>query len=107
MGCRKPATILYTALKGDVKLLVISDSAFRKEDSTGLAMRGAIIAIAETHPTHPGGRVQLLEYYNRRQRRVTRSTCAAELHGVADATEVSKLMAFALTELLYSHAKRC
>ncbi len=83
-----------------MKLVVILDSAFRKEDESGLAMRGAVIGIAELNPEHPGGVVQVLAYYSRRQRRVTRSTFGAELHALADATELAKLIGYAISELL-------
>jgi Reverse transcriptase (RNA-dependent DNA polymerase) len=97
---RKKACLRYARLEGPVKLVIISDSAFRKEDESGLAMRGAVIALAEQRQGHPGGQVQVLEFYSRRQRRVTRSTFGAELHGLADSTEIAKLICFALSEIL-------
>ena len=42
----------------------------------------------------------MIEFYSRKQRRITRSTFAAELHGLADAVEFSKLVAFAVHECL-------
>ena len=45
----------------------------------------------------------MLEYYSRRQRRVTRSTFGAELHGLADGTELAKLIGYAISELLLPH----
>ena len=81
--------------------MIISDSAFRKEDSTGLAMRGAILALAEmsSSPSSPGGKFHVIDFYSRRQRRITRSTFAAELHGLADSLEIGKIIAMAFTEI--------
>ena len=63
-------------------------------------MRGAILAIAELHKseTDPGAKWHVIEFYSRRQRRVTRSTFAAELHGLADSLEIGKVIAMAYTE---------
>jgi len=97
---RKPSFIRYERLEGETKLVAIADSAFRKEDKTGLAMRGAIIAVAESHQSHPGGRIHLIEYYSRKQRRVTRSTFAAELHSLIDAVESAKVISHAFAELM-------
>jgi hypothetical protein len=96
---RKPATLLYAKLQGEIKVLDISDAAFRREDKSGLAMRGAVIAISESHSSHPGGRVQIIDWYSRRQRRVVRSTFGAELNALVDSLEVAKLLAFALAEI--------
>jgi hypothetical protein len=99
---RTKAKILYVKLTSPVKLAVISDSAFRKEDKTGLAMRGAIVALCEQAIDHPGGKLQILEFWSRKQRRVTRSTYAAELHSVADAIEVGRMISYALSEIFLS-----
>jgi len=82
------------------RIMIISDSAFRKEDAKGLAMRGAIIAVAETSSTHPGGALHVIEFYARKQRRVTRSTYSAELNAMSDAIETGKLISMCLSELM-------
>ena len=86
---------------GTFQGLIISDSAFRKEDSTGLAMRGAVLALAEmsSSPASPGGKIHIIDFYSRRQRRITRSTFAAELHALADSLEIGKIIAMAFTEI--------
>jgi hypothetical protein len=94
-----PSGIWYKKLTGKTKILVISDSAFKREDATGLAMRGAIIAIASKEDHHPGGLLHIIEFYARKQRRVTRSTYAAELQALADSIEVGRLIALAATEI--------
>ena len=79
---------------------MISDAAFRKEDSAGLAIRGAVIAIVQSIIGSPGGLLHVLEWYSRKQRRVTRSTYSAELNALADAVDFGKLMAMTLSEVL-------
>ena len=96
---RKPSTLLYIRLEGPLKVVAISDAAFRREDKTGLAMRGAVIALCEKHTEQPGGRIQIIDFYSRRQRRIVRSTFGAELNSLVDAFETAKLVAFTLAEL--------
>ena len=97
---RKPSTLLYIKLEGPLKIASISDAAFRREDLTGLAMRGAVVALCERHADQPGGRLQIIDFYSRRQRRIVRSTFGAELNSMVDAFETAKLLAFTMAELL-------
>ena len=64
-------------------------------------MLGSILAIASQaiSETDPGGNWHVIEFYSRRQRRVTRSTFSAELHGFADALEIGKMLAMLFTEV--------
>lgn len=96
---RKKAQLTYLKLTPPLRTAVISDSAFRKEDRAGLAMRGAIIGLCEITTT-PGGKFHILEFYARKQRRVTTSTYSAELNGFADAYEFGKLVAMTVTECI-------
>ena len=102
---RKPVVLFYGKLEGPLRLLVVSDSAFRKEDTTGLAIRGAIIALAgpANSSDNPGSAVHIMDFYSRRQRRITRSTYSAELHGLADSLELSKIIAITLTEIAFPY----
>ena len=77
---RKPAFIVMVKLVGTLKVLTVSDAVSRREDKSGLAMRGAVIALSEVHPGRPDGQLHLIDWYNRRQRRVVRSIFGAELH---------------------------
>ena len=86
---RQPCHIYYGRMSGKLKIACISDAAFRREFASGLSMRGAIVAIAED--SH-GGRLHPVEYYSRKQRRVCRSTFAAELNGAVDAFETARLI---------------
>jgi hypothetical protein len=63
-------------------------------------MRGALVCLGEIHSDHPGGLVHILEFYARKQRRVTRSTYSAELNAASDAFEFGKLVALTLAEAL-------
>jgi hypothetical protein len=59
MGQKKEGVVVYHPLTKPCKMLVISDSAFRKEDTSGLSIRGAVLAICEEHPSHPGGNMHV------------------------------------------------
>jgi hypothetical protein len=107
---RKEAWLNFRAIKGPVRILVIADAAFRREDVTGLAMRGHVICLAgpafDANSVALQGDaaietvgVQVLDWSAKRQKRVVRSTFAAELNSLADATEQGKLIALAITEL--------
>ena len=100
--CRRKAVHLAFAHLGtaELKVLIVSDAAFRREDNSGLAMRGALIAIAENHPGNPGGKANTVEYYSRKQRRIVRSTFGAETNGAADAVEIGRMIAYTLAEIL-------
>jgi hypothetical protein len=109
---RKPAWLNFKAIPQPARLLVIADAAFRREDTTGLAMRGYLLCLAgpavdANNLTFTGDaapestQVQILEWASRRQKRVVRSTFAAELNSMADAIEGGKLLNLALTEISF------
>ena len=98
---RKPSFLHFKKLNGPLKVIVISDAAFRKEDVSGLAMRGAIIGICEVHAGTCAGNLHIIDYYSRRQRRIVRSTFGAELNALLDSLEIGKLLCFTLAELLF------
>ncbi len=98
---RRPFFLLYEQLQTpELRIITISDAAFRREDETGLATRGAQICLGELHGDHPGGRVHQLEWYSKRQRRITRSTFGAELNALGDGHEQAKVIGFAFCELM-------
>ena len=99
---RRESSLLFAFLANPVRIVAISDSAFRKEDTQGLAIRGAIIALVDSMfgPDALGGRVHILEYFSRKQRRVTRSTFSAELNALSDAIDIGRLIALLFSELL-------
>ena len=96
---RNPSFLHFQKLIGPVKIMVISDAAFRRVDISSLAMKGAIVALCENHEKHPGGRLQIIEYSSRRQRRIVRSTFGAELNSLGDNLEFGKLLAYTMAEL--------
>ena len=96
---RHDLTCHYKPLKGNLRIVCISDSAFKKEDHEGLAMRGALICIVEDDNKSPGGILHIIEHYSRKQKRVVRSTFSAEINALVDAIEHGKLVMFAMTEL--------
>jgi hypothetical protein len=98
---RKPMHVQYNKLPGSsFRVCCISDAAFRREDATGLALRGAIIGIGNVQLGDPGGDVHLIEWFSKRQRRIVRSTFGAELNALADAFEISKVVAYTYAELM-------
>jgi hypothetical protein len=98
---RKPCYLVYYKLKMPCKVIAISDAAFRREDPSALAMRGAIVGLCERHDqaATPGGRIHILEFYSRRQRRVTRSTFAAETQALVDSYEVARVITMTLAAI--------
>ena len=96
---RKPCVIKFAKLRPPLRILCISDSAFKRTDDSCLACKGHVIALAEqsTDDT-PGGNFHVLEAVSRRQRRVNRSTFAAEVNGLADAMEPAKVIAMQFAE---------
>ena len=93
---RKQFMLVYRKITGKCKLLTISDSAFKTEPNSALAMRGAILGIGEEEHKDNGSIVHVLEFYARKQKRVCRSTFAAELNGIADAVEIARLINFTI-----------
>jgi hypothetical protein len=100
---RKKSHLLYKKLRTPTRVVTPSDSAFRKEDVKGLAMRGAMILLCEEAENHPGGNCHVLEWYSRKQRRVTRSTFSAELNSASDAYEIAKLIAMTVAECVHPY----
>jgi hypothetical protein len=97
---RKRSQLTYRKLSCPTRVVGASDAAFRKEDSKGLAMRGAVIMLVEQNDLDPGGSCHILDFYARKQRRVTRSTYSAELNAASDCYEFCKLVALTLAEAI-------
>lgn len=98
---RVHAQLTYKKFANPARVITISDSAFRKESLTGLAIRGAITGIGECRDESPGGVLHVIDWYSRKQRRVTRSTYSAELNGLSDAVDFGKLICITLSEVLF------
>ena len=91
---KKVIGIWYPYLgEGELRLSTISDAAFRAlvDESAGLALRGYIVLLTredKTSPAGPDGKCHVLDFGCRRQKRVVRSTGAAENNGGIDSTEL-------------------
>ena len=84
-----------------MRLVIISDSAFKRQDDTGLACRGHFIVLCGDHaPEKLGGLCHIIDFASKRQRRVTRSTYAAELNGLIDSLEIGKVIALTVHEVV-------
>ena len=94
----------FKPLNGKLRLLAVSDAAFRKEDKAGLSIRGTFILLATTQQDTPGGDVHCLEAFSRKQRRVVRSTFGAEVNAQIDAHDLARLIAMALQQLFTPNA---
>jgi hypothetical protein len=98
----RPAALYFAKYDTvDLKILCISDSAYRREDPSCLAMRGSLIARSSNHAERPGGVHHPLEYFSKRQRKVTRSTFAAETMSLADGVEISRVIAQTFTAIQF------
>jgi len=97
---RRPVHLLFQELQTPaLRIVAVSDAAFRREDVSGLAMRGAQILLCESWGSHPGGRCHHIEWYSKRQRRICRSTFGAEINALGDAHETAKVVAYAYAEI--------
>ena len=92
-------------MQGPFRIVCISDRAVKREDSEGLAMRGAFVCIVQDIPDSPGGQLHIIEHYSRKQKRVVRSTFAAELHALVDSIEHGKLLMYAMCEVYFGPQK--
>ena len=101
--------IWFRRLRPPLRVVTLSDSAFKAQDYQGLVMRGCVIVLAELGPSNcvprgadgskggndpkgsvclkPGQEVrcQVLDWYARKHSRVVRSTYASELLSLLDA----------------------
>ena len=97
---RTPQVLVYKRLQPPVRLVAVSDSSFSAGDTQGLVMRGCVLLLVDgTGNASPGGHVQVLDWYARKQPHVCRSTFAAELHAVLDAVNQAIVVQALLTEL--------
>ena len=82
----KPLSLTYRFLGLRTQFVVFTDAAFKKEETTGHALKGtAIVRIAYVNPTDPLRPLEavvsahLVGFLTKRLRNVTRSTYSAEL----------------------------
>ena len=107
----------YQRLQEPLRLIALSDSAFKAQDYDGLVMRGCVImladAVADGNHQHGSARrsfhkpwttgtpvrLHLLDWYSRKHTRVVRSTFAAELLSLLDGVNQGHVIKIALDEL--------
>ena len=102
---RRKYALVYKPIKAPLKLLNITDAAFKTEPNSCLAMRGAVIGISEVREgtQNRGGIFHIIEFSSRKQRRICRSTYAAELNAMADSLEITRLIAMTLSSCLHPY----
>ncbi|CAJ1381643.1 unnamed protein product [Effrenium voratum] len=77
---QNPLKLVYHKITGPLKLMAITESAYRGEDQDHLAVRsGLIVLISAKGPVVGNNPIQILEYISKKQSRVCRSTFTAEL----------------------------
>jgi hypothetical protein len=99
---RNPKGLHYSHIEGDLACLGLSDSAFKREDDSGHAMRGYLIGLSPCTTGHLiSSLFHLIEWSSRKQRHVCRSTFAAELFSCNDCLDMMYVIAAALHELTH------
>ena len=97
---RRPCSLVYKHVPPPLRLLVLSDSAYRAAEPDCLALRAAILAIV-TDGHKLGGPLHVLDFYSRKQTLVSRSTFSAELLGLADAASSGLHLQSLLEEVFF------
>jgi len=99
---RTPCVLTYRPVPMPWAMITFPDSAYRAMEVDCLALRAAVVLVAnEKLLEDGGGRAGTLEYFVRKQARVCRSTFAAELAGFDDGTSIGLVMQVMLVEVLY------
>jgi hypothetical protein len=93
--------VRFVKLQEPLEITVISDSAFKALDTTGLVMRGCVVALREAGELRSGMtcRIQVLDWYAKKHAHVVRSTYAAELHSLLDAINQGLVLSYSISEL--------
>ena len=97
-----PKALVYRKLSNSstFHLRIYSDAAVKKEEETGHSTRGAIYALCPTLDDFTSTtEMCLIDYVNKQQRRVTRSTFVAELLSGCDAVDRGILLSQMLHEI--------
>ena len=96
-----PQRLTYRPLKGKLRLLTFSDSAFKKEEETGHALKGTLVLLVEAASDGVTTEVgcHVLDFSSKRVRHVTRSTFSAELFALCDSIDHSLLLAQMIHEI--------
>ncbi|CAJ1426200.1 unnamed protein product [Effrenium voratum] len=72
---QNPLKLVYHKITGPLKLMAITDSAYRGEDQDHLAVRSGLIVLSSAKgPVVGNNPIQILEYISKKQSRVCQST---------------------------------
>ena len=102
----KQLGIRFKRLAEPLRLVALSDSAFKAQDYEGLVMRGCVIFLAEAprgnQPWKTGTTInlQLLDWYSKKHTRVVRSTYAAELLSLLDCVNQGHVLKLCWEEVI-------
>ena len=99
-----PQVLRYEHLGSDTKFLVITDSAFKKEEQTGHSLKGTLLLrVANNRTDLAKGKMKchLLDFNPKRISNVTRSTFSAELFGLCDACDHAMFLRQIIHEFTY------
>ena len=97
-----PRSITYPVMPYPNALLQISDSSYKARAEDGLSVRGLIsvrIDLDRVRAGDPNVPCHLLDFANKAQRHVTRSTFSSELFAATDAVDIGLLNRIALHEV--------
>ena len=104
---RHPLSLRHVRIEGTPRIVGVSDSAYKVEEDDARALAGHFVLFMgqsvgqPTVPKPPFGTCVMLDYTFRRQKRVCRSTFAAEIVGLNDCVETSRTAQLAVEECLY------
>ena len=97
---RNPRRLVYERLDSEVCLLGQGDSAFKKEEETGHALKGGVFMLIEKkYREGHRAKCHLLEFVSARERHVTRSTFGAELFSACDVVDMCMLLSCLLHQV--------
>ena len=97
---RNPKKLVYVRLEIEVCLLGQGDSAFKKEEDTGHALKGGMFLLIEKkYRDGHSAKCHVLEFVSARERHVTRSTFGAELFSACDVVDLCMLLSCLLHQV--------
>ena len=87
-----PTTMVFRCLRQPLMITTAADSAYRRDTKDGvqdgLAMKGAIFALVSKQlDGGPGGELNLIDWFSRKQRHVTTNTWSSEAFAVTSAAD--------------------
>ena len=96
---KNPKPLVYRPIDGPLCLQVHSDSAFKKEETTGHALKGTVVMLTSASPSGRTADAHLIEFCSKRVRHVTRSTFSADLFAACDSIDLTLLLAQLLHDI--------